>query len=291
MKKTMKLALAIGIVAVIFLEIAVEKISSPSGQTQTTTVSNNQPSPAFLQGTKFAPEGLTIVDNTFVFDSKSVDVNGDGTVDDVVLYGEKQADSPFVQNIGVAVKNGSSGKFSMASIGELNVGYQPKLFIGSFISTKNNDILVSFATGGSGGVTQYSLLTDKDNRLTSLVPQKELNKGLELETKCLPDFNMKVTDKNTGYTSMIDLHKGLAEYKRLGIYNQNGELLKDPMVLIDGFGVLKPEINGNGIYELHGIQRMSVGYHANSVANVESVWTVSNDQLKLLSENIKVIQI
>jgi hypothetical protein len=38
-------------------------------------------------------------------------------------------------------------------------------------------------------------------------------------------------------------------------------------------------VNGDGIYELHGIQRISVGVHANSVANAESVWTVSNGQL------------
>lgn len=111
-----------------------------------------------------------------------------------------------------------------------------------------------------------------------------------LDTKCLSGFVLKVTDENTGYTATIDLHEGLADYERLGIYNEQGELLKDPMVLVDGFGVLKPEDdNGEGIYELHGIQRISVGYHANSVANAESVWTVSNGQLKLLSEKIEAL--
>lgn len=196
-----------------------------------------------------------------------------------------------MQNISVVVKDGQTGKFSMASIGDLNVGLEPKLFIGNFTSCKNNDILVSFAIGGSGGVYQYSLLSYKDNRLTSIISQKELNEGLALETQCLSGFILKVTDKNTGFSTTIDLHKGLANYESLGIYDKNGKLLKDPMILIDGFGVLKPEDeNGDGIYELHGIQRISVGAHANTVANAESVWTVNNGQFKLLSEKIEALR-
>ncbi|NLI92999.1 MAG: hypothetical protein GX434_12645 [Peptococcaceae bacterium] len=247
-----------------------------------------QPATAFIPGSKFSPEGLTVKDTTFVCDSGKADLNGDGQADQVILVGEREDNSPFVQNIQVALQDASTGKFSIISVGESNVGYEPKLFIGRFTGLHNKDILISFATGGSGGVTQYSLLTYKDNQLTSAIPQEILNKGLELDTKCLPDFNLKVTDKNTGYTATIDLHQGKSDYERLGIYNQNGNLLaKDPLVLVDGFGVLNPEMNENGIYQLKGIQRISVGYHANSVANVESTWTVINGQLKLLSENVQ----
>lgn len=254
------------------------------------TASNNQPSPDFKPGTKFAPHGLTVADNTFVCDSRRVDINGDGAADDVVLSGEIQgSDNPYAQNIGVAIKDGHTGRFSVPSVGEFNGGLDPKLFIGSFIKAKSHDILVSLATGGSGGVYQYALLTYKDGHVMSIVPQKELNQGLALETHCLPGVKLKIMDKNTGYQTTIDLHKGLDVYVALGIYNEKEELLKDPMVLIDGFSVLKPELNGDGIYELHGIQRISVAAHANSVADAESVWTVSNGQLKLLSENIRAL--
>ena len=302
MKKPLQLALACGVVIVILLGTiristvvkrnATSPIASqdntPPGQSQTLAVPNNQPSSTFLPGTKFAPEGLTVADNTFVYDSKKVDLNGDGSVYDVVLYGVKNFnDSPFVGNICVAIKDSKTETFSVTSIGELNAGYQPELFIGRFTNAKNNAILVSLATGGSGGVTQYSLLTNQDNKPNLLIPQKELNDGLSLETRCLPGFKLKLTNKKTGYITTIDLHQGSMDYVGLGFYNKNGELLKDPMVLIDGFGVLKPEdVNGDGIYELHGIQSISVGFHANRVANAESVWTVSNGQLKLLSEKI-----
>lgn len=266
--------------------------TSPSKQNQTPTpiVLNSQPSLDFKPGIKFAPEGLDLADNTFVFDSRRADVNGDNILDDVILCGEKQGDNnPYVQNISVVLKDGQTGKFSRDLLGDLNVGLEPKLFIGSFTKAGSNDILVSLATGGSGGVYQYGLLAAQDGKLASIVTQNELNRGLVLDTKCLTGFNLKVTDKNSGYTTTIDLHKGSADYERLGIYNEKGELLKDPMVLIDGFSVLKPELNGDGIYELHGIQRISVGTHANTVANAESVWIVNNGNLKLLSEKIEAL--
>jgi hypothetical protein len=258
-----------------------------SGPPQTTlTQPVDQPATAFVPGTKFSPEGLIVQETTIVCDSREADMNGDGQADEVILIGEKEADSPFVKNIQAVVKDASTGKFAITSVGELNSGYEPKLFIGSISGPNNKDILISSATGGSGGITQYSLLTYTENQLTPVIPQEVLNKGLELTTQCLPDFKLKVTDKNTGYTTTIDLHQGGSEYE--GIYNQNGDLvMKDPMVLVDGLGVLKPEMTENGIYQLKGIQRISVGYHANSVADVESTWAVLSGQLKLLSENVK----
>lgn len=266
---------------------AVQVVSSESSN-----FPKDQPSPTFIPGTKFVPEGLTVKDDTLVFDSRSVDINDDSSEDDVVLIGEKQDNnSPFVQNIRVVVKDGKTEKYSLASIGDFNAGYEPKLFIGCFTGERNQDIFISLATGGSGGIYQYSLLSFKNNQLSPIIPQKELNRGLEFQTKCLPGFILKVADKNTTYTATIDLHKGLAEYKRLGIYNDQGDVLKDPSVLVDGFGVLKPEdINGDGIYELNGIQRISVGYHANSIANAESVWTVCNGQLQLFSEIVEPLK-
>jgi hypothetical protein len=299
MKKTTKFAIGIGIVVVIFLGTVgiVTFVSSPkapakNGQVvhvnkQTSTVTDNQPSPDYLPGTKFTPAGLTVPADTYVFDSKRVDVTGDGIADDVVLTGEKQGKNPYVQNISVAVKDGHNNKYLMTSIGTLNTGLDPKLFIGKFSKNGSNDILVSLATGGSGGVYQYSLLTDQNNQLTALVSQKELNQGLALETQCLSELKLKIMDKNTGYTTSIDLHKGLADYERMGIYNSKGKLLKDPMILVDGFGVLKPEYDSiNGVYDLHGIQSISVGFHANSVANALSVWAIDNSHLKLLSEKV-----
>ncbi|WP_407311236.1 hypothetical protein [Desulfosporosinus sp. SB140] len=301
MKKYIKGMIIVGVAAVIVIGSVIIRVNKENKGVEGSAVnvsaqtdvernnSPNQPSPDFLPGAKFTSEDSKEDNNRFVFDSRRADFDGDGKVDDVVLIGEKQDDNPYVQNIGVAIKDSHTGKFSIASIGELNSGLDPKLFIGSFNKAKSNDILVSFATGGSGGVYQFSLLSYHDGQVKAIVPQETLNHGLVLETQCLPGFNLKITDKNTGYTATIDLHKGSVDYERLGIYNEKGELLQDPMVLVDGFSVLKPEVNGDGICELRGIQRISVGAHANSVANAESVWKVSNGQLKLLSENIEAL--
>ncbi|WP_158309063.1 hypothetical protein [Desulfosporosinus orientis] len=243
----------------------------------------------YQPGTVFVPKGITLEKNTYVYDSKKADLNSDGIEDDVVLYGVKEyEDSPFVGNIGIAVKNGQTREFSAASIGELNVGYEPQIYIGSFTKPLSQDILVSLATGGSGGVYQYSLLVYQDDQVKGIVTQKDLNQGLELETQCLPGYKLSVIDKSTNFRTTVDLGQGSVNYEEMGIYNKEGELLKNPMVLVDGYGVLKPEDEDNdGILELQGIQRISVGFHANTVAYAESTWKISNNKMKLISERIK----
>lgn len=252
----------------------------PSGTTET-----------YRPGTEFAPQGLTLEKNTYVYDSKKADLDGDGRTDDVVLYGvKKYADSPLVGDIGVAVKNGQSSQFSAASIGEYNVGYEPQLLIGSFTRPSAQEIWVSLATGGSGGVCQYSLLTYRDDQVRPIIPQKNLNQGLLLETRCLPGFKLSIRDKATDFKATLDLKKSSVDYEEMGIYDNAGKLLTDPMVLIDGYGVLKPEDEDkDGILELHGIQKISLGYHANSVAYAESTWKISNGRMVLVSERFKDI--
>lgn len=253
---------------------------TPAGTTET-----------YRPGTEFAPQGLTLEKNTYVYDSKKADLDGDGGADDVVLYGvKKYADSPFVGDIGIAVKNGQSSQFSAASIGEYNAGYEPQLLIGSFTRPSAQEIWVSLATGGSGGVYQYSLLTYQDDQVRPIIPQKDLNQGLVLETRCLPGFKLSIRDKATDFEATLDLKKNSVDYEEMGIYDNAGRLLENPMVLVDGYGVLEPEDEDrDGILELHGIQKISLGYHANSVAYAESTWKVSKGGMVLVSEGIKAI--
>lgn len=253
---------------------------TPAGTTET-----------YRPGTEFAPQGLTLEKNTYVYDSKKADLDGDGGADDVVLYGvKKYADSPFVGDIGIAVKNGQSSQFSAASIGEYNAGYEPQLLIGSFTRPSAQEIWVSLATGGSGGVYQYSLLTYQDDQVRPIIPQKDLNQGLVLETRCLPGFKLSIRDKATDFEATLDLTKSSVDYEEMGIYDNVGRLLENPMVLVDGYGVLEPEDEDrDGILELHGIQKISLGYHANSVAYAESTWKVSKGGMVLVSEGIKAI--
>jgi hypothetical protein len=294
MKRGLKWSLIIGVIVIILvtgliiLDLQTGFIRTLLGQN---TIAAEHPSPDFLPETRFAPEGLTLAENTYILDSERLDINGDRKVDDVVLCGEKQEDNnPYWQNISVAVRDGKSGKFSLASVGEWNIGLVPKIFIGKFTTDKNQDILVSMATGSSGGIYQFALLAYLNGQIIPVISQDELNKGLQLETQCLPAYALKVTNKASGSSVVLDLHKGAELYQNLGIYNEQGQLLADPMVLVDGYGVLEPkDDNGDGIYELHGMQGISVGIHANQVATANSVWTVSDGHLKLVRESIEAV--
>lgn len=255
----------------------------------TPEIAITHPSPDFTPGAIFAPDGLTVDEGTQIADSVRADINGDAKAEDIVLTGLKMEDvNPYMNNVCLAVKDGKSGKFTQASIGQDNLGYEPTLSIGAFVGADSRECLVSVATGGSGGIMIYSLLNYTDGKITPVITQEELNNALPLETACFDGFKLTVNDKSSGYTADIDLTKGTDDYVAMGIYDKSGKLLQaDPMVLVDGYSLMQAEdINGDGLIELRGVQTISVGAHANQVAKAESVWTVKDGKLKLLEEKV-----
>lgn len=230
-------------------------------------------------------------DNGEVADSIQADLNGDGKDDEIVLSGRKQENGdPYMHQITLVVTDGKTGKTASASIGSNDVGYDPKLAVGSFTGEDEKELLISMATGGSGGIMIYSLLNYRDGEINTVVSQDELNKGLVLKTACLPGFLLSLTDQSTGYTVDIDLAKGIDDYIAMEFYDASGQLLKEPMVLVDGYSLMEvQDTNGDGIDELLGIQAISVGAHVNQVALARSVWSAKNGSLKLIEELIEPV--
>lgn len=294
--KHMRLIVAAGLILMTALTLSSCGKASDNNKTPETAI--NQPSPDFTPGDGFTPEGLSVDEGTLIVDQGTLiadsiraDITGDGSADDIILTGLKQEDvNPYMNNISLAVKDGKTGKYTQASIGQDNVGYEPTLVIGSFVGADSKEFLVSVATGGSGGIMVYSLLNFIDDTINPVISQELLNQGLQLETTCLDGFKLTIKDKSTGYTTDIDLSKMKNDYVAMGIYDKSGNLLQDPMILVDGYSLMQAEdTNGDGLLELRGVQSISVGAHANQVARAESVWSVKDGTLKLLEEKVAPI--
>jgi len=84
----------------------------------------------------------------------SGDVNGDGIPDNVYLTGIKTPGIQFIQNITLVIQDGMTGRFAVISLSE-NAGYNPTLFLGDFTGDGADDILISIASGGSGGIMYH----------------------------------------------------------------------------------------------------------------------------------------
>ena len=267
---------------------------SPAVSERNVAHTTHEYSQDFIPGSKFSLDDPKIGKTRYVYDSTRIDADGDGAADDVLLVGSA-AFGNQTRNLAVVVRDGVTGKFASFLLPEDFGVMLPRLTTGSFTAAKKNEILVSVETGGSGGIVLYALMAYENKKVVSVVSQAELNKGLDLKVVCLPGFEMKIIDKNTGVNSSVDFHDGEAAqlYIGMGVYNKAGVFLKDQAyvddeVMDDVFVSLDPaDDDGDGIQELHGKQRISFITHANTVAWAESVWSVKGDRLRLVSETIE----
>ncbi len=249
----------------------------------------NQPAPNVEIDKPFTGPGVKA--NTFVLDSRYADVTGDGVRDEILLIGYKEggAKDIYTTDIQVVVRDGKTKQQTITSVGESDGGYGPSLFIGNFNGDKAKDVLVSMATGGSGGTCIYSLLSFNGNKAQAVVDQKELNEGLSYDVKFLDQFKVELVNKRTKEVSTLDISSGKDQYIEMGIYDKTGKLLQATEGMVDGFGVLEPKHIGqtkDGIYELRGLQFISGAYHADGLATVVSTWAVDNGKLKLLKATV-----
>ncbi|MGO0063216.1 hypothetical protein ACTID9_24860 [Brevibacillus fluminis] len=225
--------------------------------------------------------------NTMIVDAKYADVTGDGVKDDILLVGTKEADSPYVTDLRVVVKDGKTGKEAQTSVGEENGGYEPALFIGQFNKTPGKEVLVETATGGSGGVYTYSLLSFADNKPAEVVKQSLLNQGLSYDIQFADQFKVNLTSTADKDMQTIDVKGAKDAYIEMGIYARDGVLKEKTTGMIDGFGQLAPiDSDEDGVLELRGLQRISGAYHADGLATAVSVWKVDGDKLMLQTKEI-----
>ncbi|WP_028547984.1 hypothetical protein [Paenibacillus sp. UNC451MF] len=246
-------------------------------------------SPHFAKDSVFSPEDLSIEETRFVLDAKYADMDGDGIRDDIVLIGHKEnADSIYASAIQIAVKSGSTGVYTIRSVGSFNEGYGSCLFIGRFDSESHNDILVTTATMGSGGTSTYQLVSYQNAALVDKLDEEVLNAGLPLDIRFTDEYKLTATNALTGQTDIIDARSSREDYIRLHMYDSNGKLLNTKeQGMIDGFVNLAPEdTDHDGIYELRGVQYISGAWHANVLAQAESVWAVRHGSLELLSDKL-----
>lgn len=92
------------------------------------------------------------------------DLNGDKVPDTVYLAGTKEQGFERATNITLIIRDGASGNIAARIPLKENAGYDPQLFLGDFTGDGIDDILISIATGGSGGTYFYYIYSFVSNR-------------------------------------------------------------------------------------------------------------------------------
>ena len=195
------------------------------------------------------------------------DVTGDGVIDHVYLTGIKTSDSPFTQNITLQVKDGRTGVLTSIPLRE-NVGYNPSLFLGDFTGNGVADILISIATGGSGGIMYYYIVSFVDNKAKLLFDFNVYNNRYQYDVTYQDNYKVEVVSKVNNQKYMIDISTRGAEYLT-EIYDGNGKLKSPITGFVDPLSGLYPvDFDANKVYELLAYQKIAGRYHADSLGYI-----------------------
>lgn len=215
------------------------------------------------------------------------DVTGDRVPDNVYLTGLITPDSPFIQNITLRVQDGRSGEFKSVPLRE-NAGYNPTLFLGDFTGDGVDDILVSIATGGSGGTMYYYIYSFVGNRPQLLFDFNVFNEKYKYEVTYQDYYKVEVVSLINNQTYIIDISNKGTEYLN-EIYDKNGKL-KSP---ITGFvnpisGLYPVDFDSDGRYELLAYQKIAGRYNADSLGYVLNTLAWLDKGFVLQNQNVAI---
>lgn len=213
--------------------------------------------------------GDIIMKNVVVIDFKKGDVTGDRVVDYVYLIGDQYEGESFTHNIRLKIVDGRTKCSTIISLKE-NEGYPKKLFLGDFTGDSVDDILVSIASGGSGGTGYFYVYSFLYNIPKLLFDYEKFNDEFVYQVNYMDDYKVKVisNSKNLNTVYIIDItYKG--ETYLSEIYDENGKL-KEPITgWVDPLSSLYPiDYQVDDIYGLYGIQSIAGRYHADGLGYV-----------------------
>jgi hypothetical protein len=227
--------------------------------------------------------------NTFILDYKCEDVNGDNMNDKVILIGHK----PFGENdllsdkVNIIIEDGKSKKFFKLSLGELDRGFNGRIFLGDFTGDNVSDIFVSICNNESDGCPNYSLISFVNNKNKPVFNQKKFSTGLTFKIDFVDNFKVNIFNKELSKFYGLDLNGRKEEYIKHGHYNNEGELLKEVKGDSNFFEDLRPvDQDKDGNFELIGIQRLSGIQSENTIGYAKSLWKFDGKKMSLISLEI-----
>nr|WP_236905064.1 FG-GAP-like repeat-containing protein [Clostridium formicaceticum] len=216
------------------------------------------------------------------------DVNGDGIPDHVYLAGVTTTDSPFIQKITLVIQDGRTGMFQYIPLTS-NAGYNPTLFLGDFTGDGIKDIMISIASGGSGGMMYYYIYSYVGNIPKLLFDYDVFNEAYQYQVVYKDDYKVDVINTTTGIKYVIDITYKGQDYLN-EIYDADGKL-KAPL---EGFvnplsGLYPIDFDANGVYELLAYQRISGRFAADALGYLQTTLKWNSRNFVLMNQYVAIL--
>ncbi|MFS0689955.1 VCBS repeat-containing protein [Sporosarcina sp. 179-K 8C2 HS] len=217
----------------------------------------------------------------------SGDVTGDNVIDQVYLTGTKTSDSPYIQNITLLVRDGRTGITASIPLHN-NEGYNPTLFLGDFTGNGVDEILIGMATGGSGGIINYYIVSFAGNRARLLFDSDVYNNQFQYDVTYLDNYKVEVVSRPNNERYIIDISLRGPDYLN-EIYDSNGKLKSPITGFVDPLSGLYPvDFDANGVYELLAYQKISGRYHADSLGYILNTLRWKNNGFVLQEQYLAI---
>lgn len=217
--------------------------------------------------------------NQKVLDIKAGDVNGDGIIDKVFLYGNKpESPGGFSDNITLVIQDGRSHRLTTVQF-QSNAGYHTRIFLEDFNKDHVSDILVSIDSGGSGGYGFFYLYSFKNNHLQEMFNVEKYNSLYKFNVTYEDYYKVRVDSPRLQLPFIIDIsHKGkdyLSQY-----YFENGKLKKPTKGDALALGALYPIVRNEKIttYDLLAYQRIIGTFNADTLGYIVNHLTWKDSQ-------------
>lgn len=201
-----------------------------------------------------------------IIDVYQADITGDGQNEEIKLKGILfSKDAKYYREVWADITTIHNKQRKINYKG----GYDPSIELVDLNHDQINDVFYQSSTGGSGGLHNYHLHTLANGELNEIpLPEQPYIKG---EFK--DDFKVTIQFTPASKPIKIDVKDRSADYIRLGIYNQQGNLLKSPSIMIDPIAFFEPVlISKSKGYGLKSYKQISGAYHADQLGTVESLW-------------------
>lgn len=161
-------------------------------------------------------------------------------------------------------------------------GYEPEMQFIDLTHDGEKDIFYQSPTGGSGGLYTSRLDSLANGKLKEIkLPDQPYVKG-----DFKSNFQAKISISPKEKPVIVDVRSRMKDYVRLGIYNEEGMLLKPTPLLIDPIAFYEPVLlSDQKGYGLKSYQQISGAYHADQLGTIETLWYYDIDKWIVLQTN------
>lgn len=240
-------------------------------------------------GDKFALSGISAGKSPYVLQVVNVDLNKDKKSELLYLVGNKpEKSSPYYDQLTYVLKDGKTGKWTSTVLKDdanYNLGgYDPNITVKDINSDGQNDLLLSAATGGSGGMIEYKLNTLKAGKWVDLLTKKDMA-GLTITGNYVDQFKIELYAKEIDKHFTIDLSGSKQMLIDSQVYNKEGKLTAPVEPFAGGLNNLEV-VENYGMTLLKAEQRIVGIANADTVGRLELLLHYENGAFK-----IKVVEL